>query len=54
MKGKIYLKQLLLKDKFAVKRYSNELLVQIKEDKICKIITSKALTYNENNLFEKI
>ena len=32
MKGKIYLKQLLLKDSFEVKRYSKRLLVEIKEE----------------------
>ena len=54
MKGKIYLKQLLLKDKFAVKRYSNELLVQIKEEEVYKIITNKAFIDHEDSPFEKI
>ena len=33
MKGKIYLKQILLKDTFALKRYGKRLLVQIMEEK---------------------
>ena len=37
MKGKIYLKQQLLRDAFVVKRYSKGLLVQIKEEKAYKI-----------------
>ena len=38
MKGKIFLKQLLLKDKFAVKRYGKRLLVPIKEVEVYRII----------------
>ena len=34
MKGKIYLKQQLLKDGFEVKRYGKGLLVQIKEEEM--------------------
>ena len=54
MKGKIYLKQLLLKDTFAVKRYGKRLLVQIKEKEVYKLITNKTFTDNEDNPFEKI
>ena len=54
MKGKIYLKQLLLKDTFTVKRYGKRLLVQIKEEEVYKIITNKAFTDDEDNSFEKI
>ena len=44
MKGKIYLKQKLLKDTFAVKRYGKGLLVQIKEEEVYKIITNIEFT----------
>ena len=54
MKGKIYLKLLLLKDTFAVKRYGKGLLVQVKEEKVYKIITNKAFTGDEDSPLEKI
>ena len=54
MKGKICLKQQLLKDTFALKRYSKGLLVQIKEEKLYKKITNKAFTEDEDSIFEKI
>ena len=34
MKGKIYLRQQLLRDSFEVKRYGKGLLVEIKEDEM--------------------
>ena len=49
MKGKIYLKQQLLKDIFAVKRYNKRLLVQKKEEEVYKIITNKAFTEDEDS-----
>ena len=54
MKDKIYHKQQLLNDIFAVKRYSKGLLVQIKDEETYKIITNKAFTDNEGSSFEKI
>ena len=53
-KGKIYPKQLLLKDTFTVKRYGKGLLVQIEEEELYKIIRNKEFTNNEDSLFEKI
>ena len=44
MKGKIYLKQQLLKDIFEVKRHSKGLLVQIKEEQKYKILIDRAFT----------
>ena len=44
MNGKIYLKQQLLKDTFAAKRYVKELLVHMKEEKVYKILTNKKFT----------
>ena len=38
LKGKIYIKQQLLKDSFEVKRYGKGLLVEIKEEEIYKIL----------------
>ena len=56
MKGKLYLKQQLLRDAFAVKRYSKGLLVQIKKKEANKIIsiTNKAFTEAEDSPFKKI
>ena len=48
MKGKIYQKKQLPKDTFAVMRYSKGLLVQIKKEKVYKIITNKAFTDDED------
>ena len=53
MKGKIYLKQQLLRDAFVVKRYDKGLLVQIDEEEAYKIITNKAFTEDEESPFEK-
>ena len=53
MKEKIYLKQLLLNDTFTEKRYGKGLLVQIKEEELYKIITSKAFTEDEDSPFVK-
>ena len=53
MKGKIYLKQKLLKDTFAVKRYGKGLLVQIKEEEVCKILTNKEFAEENDSPFEK-
>ena len=53
MKGKIYIKQQLLKDSFEVKRYSKGLLVQIKEEKMYKILINRAFTEDEDSPFEK-
>ena len=39
---------------FAVKRYGKELLVQIKEEKVYKIITNKAFTEDEESPFKKM
>ena len=38
MIGNIYLKQLLLKDTFAVKGYNKGLLIQLKEEEVYKVI----------------
>ena len=54
MKGKLYLKQQLLRDAFTVKRHSKRKLVQIKEEEAYKIITNKAFTEDKDSLFEKI
>ena len=43
IKGKVYLKQQLLKDTFATKRYGKGLLFKIKEE-VYKIITEKEFT----------
>ena len=53
MKGKIYLKQQILKDENAVKRCGKGLWVQIKEEEVNKIITNKMFTENEDGPFEK-
>ena len=53
MKGKIYLKQQLLKFTLALKRYSKGLLVQIKEEEVYKMITNKAFTDDEDSSFKK-
>ena len=49
MKGKIYLKQLLLKN-----TYGKGLLVQIKEEEVYEVLTNKEFTYETNSPFEKI
>ena len=49
VKGKIYLKQLLL----LLKKYSKMLMVQIKEDEAYKIITNKAFTEDEDSPSKK-
>ena len=54
MKGKIYIKQQLLKDSFEVKRYSKGILVQIKGEEMYKISINRAFTGDEDSLFEKI
>ena len=53
MKGKLYLKQQLLRDSFAMKRYSKRLLVQIMEEEVYKIITNKTFTEDEDSPFKK-
>ena len=53
-KDKIYIKQQLLKDSFEVKKYSKELLVQIKEEKMYKILKDRAFTEDNDSLFKKI
>ena len=53
MKGKIYIKQQLLKDSFEVKRSGKRLLVQIKEEKMYKILIDRAFTEDEDSPFEK-
>ena len=53
MKGKIYLKQQLLKDIFAVKRYGKGLLIQIIEE-VYKIITNKVFTDDEDSSLKRI
>ena len=52
IKGKIYLKQ-LLNDTFAVKRYIKGLLFQIKEEKMCKIISNEVFADDEEHFFKK-
>ena len=54
MKGKIYIKQQLLKDSFEVKRYCKGLLVQIKEKEMYKILIDRAVTEDEESPFKKI
>ena len=49
MKGKIYLKQKLLRDSFEVKRYGKRLLVEIKEEEMYKILIDRAFTKDEDN-----
>ena len=51
MKGKTYLKQQLLKDPFALKRYGKRQLIQIKEKEIYKIITNKEFTKEQDRQF---
>ena len=53
MKGKIYLKQQILKDSFEVKMYDKGLLVQIKEEKMYKILIDRAFT-EDDSPFKKI
>ena len=53
-KGKFYLKQQLLRDVFAVKRYDKGLLVQINEEDAYKIITNNAFTKDKDSPFNKI
>ena len=43
MKGKMYLKQQLPKDTFAVKRYGKGLMFQIKEEEAYKIIKKQSI-----------
>ena len=52
LKGKIHIKQQLLKDSFEVKRYDKGLLVQIMEEEIYKILIDRAFTEDENSLFK--
>ena len=47
-------KKLQLKDTFVVKRCGKELLVQIKEEEVYKIITNKAFTDDEDSFFKNI
>ena len=54
MKGRIYLKQPLLKDTVAVKRYDKGLLVSIKEEELHEKITNKAFIDDEDSSFKKI
>ena len=54
MKGKIYLKQQLLKDSFEGKRYDKELLAEIKEEEIYKILIYRTFTEDEDTPFNKI
>ena len=54
MKGKIYLKQLLLKDTFAAKRYGKRLLVQVKEKEVYIILTNKEFTKETGSAFKKL
>ena len=44
LKGKIYIKQQILKDSFEIKRYGKGLLVQIKEEEMYKISIDGAFT----------
>ena len=44
MKGKVYLKQQLLNDTITTKRYGKGILVQIKEEKVFKILKNKEFT----------
>ena len=53
MKDKIYHKQQLLNDIFAVKRYSKGLLIQIKEEGAYKLKTNKPFIEDEDSPFEK-
>ena len=54
MKGKIYLKQQLLRDSFGEKIYSKELLVEIKDEEMYKILIDRAFTKDEDGPFNKI
>ena len=48
MKGKIYLKQQILKDSFEVKRYGKGLLVQIIEEEMYKISIDRIFSEDEH------
>ena len=54
MKGKIYLKQQLIKDSFEVKIYGKGLQVKIKEEEIYKILIDRAFTEKKDSPFIKI
>ena len=54
MKGKIYIKQKLVKDSFEVKRYGKGLLVQIKEEEMYKILIDREFIEDEDSPFKKI
>ena len=47
IKSKIYLKQQLLRNSFEVKRYGKELLIEIKEDEMYKILIDRAFNEDE-------
>ena len=53
MKSKIYLKQQLIKDSFELKRYNKGLLVQIKKEKMYKILIDRAVIEDEDSPFKK-
>ena len=53
MKGKIYLKQLLLKNSFEEMRYGKKLLIQTKEEEMYKILIERAFTEDEESPFKK-
>ena len=54
MKGKIYLRQQLLKDSFIAERNGKGLLLQLKTELLYKILMDKAFVEDEDSPFQKI